>query len=227
MLIFHVPLVVSGQSNHIKIDSLYIDSLAKILIETGSLESYGLLSVQEADMLWVQKDKLLKAPKEEKVRKLQSQVDYLEKERCITRDSIIVEITNSNDRNHKLALAKMLLQIGDSTSLQYLFSHIEKVYNSGAWHSNFFGQYPIAQMLYNSAENNMQYYAHILNEIKTKDFDKIHEPPLIYFYTEFLKRVFANREDLLYIYLHLLLQENKSNEILKSNILSIKNTLNH
>lgn len=151
-------------------------------------------------------------------------LELLETERRQIRDSIIQTLPGVQNFTDKMELVNVLFQIGDSVSLEFLFANLDLVFNAGAWHSNTWGQYPIAGLLSRNARGNLSYYPYIRHEIcKGEIIDDN-----LYFMADMLANIFLEEMEILYISLHKLLQQHPENKMLETNIRNIKNVIeNH
>jgi len=221
LILLLLPACLFGQAkNLVSSDSLRLDSLAKQLIRTGELD-LNTLSNSEMDKVFEIRRLLESRAAQSRLDLIQEKLSGLEKERQQLRDSIITSLPLAKENATKLRLAGMLIQIGDSVSLQYLVTHLDIVFVAEAWHSNTWGQYPLAKMLCQDAKNNMSYYSHIRDELG----EKVLEDPIQYFYAEMLSSIFRGEEEILYINLNKLVQQFSENETLKTNVQTIKNIL--
>gem|GEM_PF-5436205 len=216
-----MPACLYGQpTNPALADSLRLDSLAKRLTRTGELE-LNKLSNREMDYVLEIKSSLESHVAQSQLDLLQKKLSWLENERQRLRDSIITALPLAKANATKLQLTSMLLQIGDSVSLQYLVTHMDIVFVTEAWHSNTWGQYPLAKMMCQNAKKNMTYYPHIYDELGKK----LLKDPINYFYAEMLSSIFSGEEEILYFRLDKLLEQFPENDILGANLQSIKNIL--
>lgn len=220
LIILLMPAYLYGQPTTTVSDSLRIDSLAKHLMRTGELK-LDQLSNREMDSVFETRDKLERNATQSQLDRIQENLSRLEKERQMLRDSILTALPLTKDNTAKLRLAGMLIQIGDSVALHYLVTHMTIIFIAEAWHSNTWGQYPLAKMLCQDAKNNRSYYTHIRDELgKT-----VLEDPVHYFYAEMLSNIFSGESEMLYISLNKLMQKFPENDTLKTNVQTIKNIL--
>lgn len=208
------------KSNFEKMDSLKIDSIALRWINTDTIQ-FDDYVITEFNKIEFAKNRILNARISKKISYFEEKIVKINKEIGHLRDSMITELQTSGNLEYKFKITDILFEIADSVSTKFLFDNINIAYNSQAWHSDVWEQYPIAKLLYTHSYFNWSFLKYIENRI----VDSSIEDPMDYFYASFLKNIFQNNNEFLYIYLHGLIQQHPNNSILLNNIILIKNSL--
>lgn len=212
------PVALHGQSVNLTLsDSLRFDSLAKHLILTGEF-NFNRLSSYETDMVLKTRDFLMHHADDVLSDKYRNQLNDLDRQRQQLRDSVILSFGQVEKKSSKLVLGEVLIRIGDSVSIQFLSAHFHAVFNTNAWHSDTWAQYPLAALMFENSRFKTSWFLPLSANMKEIRLDFENR----YFYSEILNRMFIDEEEILLIKLDNLLQQNLENEILEANICYIK-----
>lgn len=205
--------------NFDKMDSLKIDSIALRWINTDSIHFDDEI-IKEFGKIEIAKNRLLNTRISTKISYFKEKRIQLVKEIEHLRDSMITELQISDNLEYKVKIVHILFEIGDSTTTKFLFDNINIVYDPQVWHSDIWEQYPIAKLLNKHSYINFNFLKYIHPILINSYIDD----PMDFFYASFLKNIFQNQDEFLYVYLHNLIRQYPNNSILKNNITSIKNS---
>lgn len=227
LALFQMPAFCQS-SGGIKLDSLSIDSIAAkwILNDTMSL---GDVTLEEDNKIWAARERILKSRVSKSISDFSEKTSEVNREKRKLIDSLVKEIQIvptvkgfiwDRPLQYRVTLANLLLQTRDSMAIKYLFEIGEGIFDGDAWHSDFWAQYPVLHMLYRNSQNNLGYYPYIQERLMKSVFEDF--PPTPYLYARMLMNIFYGEREILYIKLNKLLQQYPENEVLKTNIETIK-----
>jgi hypothetical protein len=217
LLFFSIKLI--GQKNKIlTFDSIQIDSIAKILLVNDTLD-WSYMHGKDIDRVLKQKFYLKNKEVIDGAANFPKKLIFSMNEKAKYRDSIISLPKEPLEWSTVLALAKLLIECDDSVSMQYLFSHPTIVFDNSQYED--WSMFPLFQLLVHKSKGRLDYFPIIMHECESKILDYL----IVGFYSDTLKNIFIDQEEIMYILLHKQMSQNSNNEILKKNILKIKSYL--